>query len=256
MKFRSIALAFVGFTASCVLASDPAPRSTIDLKIDVTPEPEFPTALAQAGYIEGSAAAIIVVDETGQLRDHLLIDASHRLFGAELLRVIPQWRYTAPLKAGVPVTAARRVEVRFNASGAVISIFGHNAVLLRSPLVAQALHDKLRYQIASPRDLDQPLTATKVVPPQAPPLQFLGGQERSVLFQFFIDETGRVRIPIPVRDSSEPIESDLLDSAHQALSQWRFSPPTVNGEPVVTQATQPFRFSPRENETTPTGQAL
>ncbi len=211
MKFRSIALAFVGFTASCVLASDPAPRSTIDLKIDVTPEPEFPTALAQAGYIEGSAAAIIVVDETGQLRDHLLIDASHRLFGAELLRVIPQWRYTAPLKAGVPVTAARRVEVRFNASGAVISIFGHNAVLLRSPLVAQALHDKLRYQIASPRDLDQPLTATKVVPPQAPPpFSFLADKNGPSCFNSL--STRPVVCASPSRSAIRPNRSKATSS--------------------------------------------
>jgi len=60
----------------------------------------------------------------------------------------------------------------------------------------------------------------------------------SVNVEFYIDETGAVRLP-----SLAPGENLELGSlAIAALSQWRFNPPTSRGRAVLVKAVQTFNF--------------
>jgi len=64
-----------------------------------------------------------------------------------------------------------------------------------------------------------------------------------VSVEFYIDETGRVRMPSVDLETNEAYE-DLSATAIAAVGQWQFEPPTVKGRPVLVVAHQDFTFQP------------
>ena len=64
-----------------------------------------------------------------------------------------------------------------------------------------------------------------------------------MVYNFFIDQEGRVRIPWLDEQEFQHIDEEILDATYDALMQWEFTPPTVNGKKVVTQVSQPFWFT-------------
>jgi hypothetical protein len=55
------------------------------------------------------------------------------------------------------------------------------------------------------------------------------GERRRVLLDFFIDETGRPRMPVVVQASDTLFAAAAVD----ALDQWRFTAPTRRRQPVA-----------------------
>ena len=68
----------------------------------------------------------------------------------------------------------------------------------------------------------------------------LGGH---IHVEFYIDETGRVRMPSVSRETDEASEA-LSSAAITAVAQWQFDPPTVKGRAVLVLAQQDFNFKP------------
>ena len=58
---------------------------------------------------------------------------------------------------------------------------------------------------------------------------------------FYIDETGKVRIPVVEEYDGH---RGIVDAAYNAIRQWEFKPPTVKGKPVTVRVEQPFEFKP------------
>lgn len=251
IRYSFIALFFTSALFVFGTEEPTADSSQIVAPFEVTIEPDYPLKLRNQGLLEGTASAILVVSREGELLDYLLIEASHVLFGEALMKVIPEWKFSPPLQNGQPVNAARRINVNFDSSGAIISTFGFDAFIHRHPGFAAALRDPLRHQVVPSRNLDAPPKAVIKVEPTAPPADSLEGRTQRVVFTFFIDETGRVRIPVPVESAGPPVDEFLLDSVHNALVQWQFTPPTLDGRPVITQVNQPFDFLPRETSAPP-----
>ena len=54
---------------------------------------------------------------------------------------------------------------------------------------------------------------------------------------------GYVRIPIIQDAGNGKVDLQVLESLQQALAQWRFSPPTVEGRPVMAQVQQTFELT-------------
>jgi TonB family protein len=243
VSFVSLLLTFalsVSGTAKPGIESD-----KIDLQFDVTAEPEFPLRLRNEGLLEGTASVVVVVDRDGQLRDFLLLEASHVMLGEAVMKVVPDWKFTPPTQNGQPINAAHRINFIFDSHGAVISVFGFDAFIQRHPGYAATTRTPFRHEIVPPRQLDQLPVPLRRIDPAAPPLNSLHGQPQRVVFSFFIDQAGRVRIPLPIESPDHPIDEFLLDSVHNALVQWQFTPPTLDGKPVITQVNQPFDFLPR-----------
>ena len=63
-------------------------------------------------------------------------------------------------------------------------------------------------------------------------------QEGQVVLDFYIDEQGRPRMPVVTHSDDDALNL----AAVEALSHWRFVPPTRNGVPVMVRAKQSFRF--------------
>jgi TonB family protein len=64
------------------------------------------------------------------------------------------------------------------------------------------------------------------------------GVKGAVTIEFFIDETGAVRMAA----ASAQDDYTLTALAIDALSHWKFAPPTSRGKPVLVKASQVFNF--------------
>ena len=209
---------------------------------EVTVEPTFPARLRLEGILNGSVTVLVVINKDGNLQDYLVVEASHRLFAKTVTDALPKWKYFPILVDGKPVNAARRLRVEFKGGSAVISLLPHMAIEGMVPGV-KSMNDRQRaYAVASLRDLDRLPTPVKIVEPHL--LQSEGERNHGlkVVFHFFIDETGHVRIPVADEKALEQVDEQLLDSIHHALMQWEFTPPTIRGKPVVVRASQPFQI--------------
>jgi TonB family protein len=83
-----------------------------------------------------------------------------------------------------------------------------------------------------PLDLSQPSIPAAMTP--RPPDKKTG----EALVEFFVDEDGCVQLPRVV-SATEP---EFGAAAAQAISEWRFAPPTQGGKPVIERAQVPVKF--------------
>ncbi len=209
----------------------------------VTIEPQFPFALANQGVTEGHADYLIVVDNQGMLRDHLLVSSSHPLFAASVESVLPRWDFFAMEIDGQRVNAKHRVTVNFHNSGTFVVGWDSPKRIIDSRLGKMSgSADDASYQIARLDQLDALPEPLQVMQPSLPEPDLVPTEGLRIVYHFFIDETGRVRIPWIDEQELQHVAESILDATYDALMQWEFTPPTVNGEPVTVKASQPFIF--------------
>ena len=91
-----------------------------------------------------------------------------------------------------------------------------------------------------PRDLDRIPTPTKIVRPDYPAQIEQLSHGGHVTVEFYIDQTGRVRMPSASSETNEV----LAALAIRAVEQWRFEPPVARGRPALVQIRQDFNFKP------------
>jgi TonB family protein len=94
----------------------------------------------------------------------------------------------------------------------------------------------IEYHVCSLRDLDRIPTPLHVVAPAAS----LRPDAGEVKVEFYIDEQGKVRIPV----ARETSDAAFANAAVDAVSQWQFEPPTSKGKAVLVHAVQIFTIKP------------
>ena len=88
-------------------------------------------------------------------------------------------------------------------------------------------------------ELDRPLTAVEIVRPQHPgKLVQPAAAEGTVTLDFYVDADGKPRMPVVISTSNEVFALAAVD----ALSKWKFTPPTSAGRPVAVRVRQDFIF--------------
>ncbi len=219
--------------------------SKLEFSIKEYQDPIFPNSLKMEGYDEGYATFAICVNQFGELKDYLLLEASHIQFAKAVERVIPKWRYSVPLVDGEVGAIASKIRVNFErGSGFVYETIGYQSLLpnfINVPLYSDA------YRIYTLNELDSIPIPNHIQKPNFP-VQMLEERETvNAVFEFFIDKEGNVRIPT-LREADDRIDERLLIIAQEALLQWKFNPPMHNGKPVVAKAAQPFRFAKSASE--------
>jgi outer membrane biosynthesis protein TonB len=184
--------------------------------------PELPLGMRATGESGYSVVAVTVAPD-GRITDAVGIEASDRAFIDAVLAVVPEW-VLKPLED--PPTEPRRevFHYRFRLSG-VISVLSHRegaeaAFPGNTDTVAEIR--TLRWS-----DMDAPPERLPPEPDDAPPPRIRGMAE----INFIIDETGRVRVPAIVEASDWDAALVALD----AVSDWRFAPPTHEGKPVLVE---------------------
>lgn len=226
-----------------------SPESDPEFKFTMTEQPVFPFHLANAGVTSGSASFMLLVDREGQLQDFILLEATHHKFGEALAAVLPSWTYYPTEIDGRLVNTTSRIDVNFHSSGSVVSFSVSDDVqnLFSNRKLIQRGSES--YQVAELRELDRLPEPIHVVEPLPPHPELVGSEDINVVFSFYIDTSGVVRIPSLENTGNRVVDPQILEAVQNALFQWKFKSPTIDGQPVVVRVLQPFRFSAVSKET-------
>ena len=221
--------------AAAVRAADP-PHTT-PVRIIQTTELKFPVASATLVLSSGQTQVLINVDADGKLLDWLVVSYTQEVFADTAVRALKEWRYEPARVDGHPVGCRQALTFDFQAKGNVVSTLPsemyENFV---TSLFGQAVHP----QICTPQQLDQPLQAVTTVRPKYAGAAWTGGSATGrVVLDFFVDATGRPRMPVVVTAN----EKLFAAAAIEALQQWRFTAPTQAGRPVAVRVLQEFVFA-------------
>jgi TonB family protein len=222
-----------------VPASVAAPGDFSDnrsLKIIQTTPANFPDHLAVQGIREGEVRAVLSINADGKLADCLVIAYTHPDFAREVLSSVRSWEFEPPYERGQPVHTRAEVTFSFHARGMVLSLSPADTVAMQWNGI---LNPRMVSYVAKSTELDRPLTVIDAVSPRHPgnlisPARPTG----TVTLDFYIDAEGRPRMPVVRRASHEL----FAHAALEALSQWKFAPPTRGGQPAVVRVTQEFNF--------------
>lgn len=204
------------------------------IRIVQTVEPQFPLSPSTMTTSRGEASVMINVDATGKLVDWLVISYTHQAFADEAVHALKEWRFEPARRDGEPIATRSTVTFSFQADRKVMSVIPteYYDIFVRS-----WRGERVILQVCSPEQLDQPLQIVKTIQPRyAPVAKSPGGERRRVLLDFYVDETGRPRMPVVMHASDTLFAVAAVD----ALDQWRFTAPTRGRQPVAVHVQQEF----------------
>jgi|HubBroStandDraft_2_1064218.scaffolds.fasta_scaffold143928_2 TonB family protein len=235
-RFASF-LIFCGLAFPYPASASAPPNSSVLPPIVETMEPIFPPDLERDGIATGNVKFVIKVDKTGKLEDLLVTEYTRRQFADEATRAIRKWTFGPTWVGSEPVGWVRELDLYFRAEGTVIRLVNTEPLAVDKQAL-QGYDETIEYRACSLRDLDRIPIPRHVVAPAGP----LRPGSGPVKVEFYIDEEGRVRIPV-VR---EPADAAFANAAVEAVSQWQFEPPTCKGKPVLVHAIQIFTIAPED----------
>jgi TonB family protein len=233
----------LGVLALCSLAA----RAQIGLpayvpmRIDQTVEAAYPRKLVAIGLKSGAASLAIAVDDDGRLTDTLVTAYSHPAFAESALGAVKRWKFEPARVHGAARKSKSDITFRFELEGVVV-------VTLTPITYGELVHFKIApdseaYSACTLAQLDRIPNPTKIVNPVYPTQMARSSSGGHIHVEFYIDETGRVRMPSVSRETDEASE-ELSAAAITAVAQWQFDPPTAKGKPVLVLAQQDFNFKP------------
>lgn len=242
MKTLLRSLAFIAFVSAGIFslraADQPAVAAAtgyVPCKISSKTHAAFPVRLQANGITHGEVQLILEVAADGQLTDALLAAYTHRDFADEALRVLKASRFTPGSINGQPVISVIHLTFRFETNG--VLAFQRFGLPSRE---IESLGDEFEYRPHGPSTIDQPPTARQQPGPIYPKEWSDEGRTGSVTVDFYIDETGRTRIPVALDAPDELLATAAID----AVKEWRFETPRYRGKPALAHARQLFVFKP------------
>jgi TonB family protein len=176
------------------------------------------------------------VGPDGKLNDWLVVGYTMPEFADVAVRAIKHWRYEPARLRGEPVGATTELVFHFETRGTLV--VSQSVVENLEARMLRMLGHAYSFRAYSLRELDRIPTPIYTVSPQYPRELAEKGVKGRIAIDFFIDQTGAVRMPA----GSATDDARLSGLAIAALRQWRFEPPTHDGRPVLAQATQVFNF--------------
>ena len=240
MKTYLLRLVAIGLFAGGIAGAQvPLPTSTHQpLQMHQTMTPIFPHTLTNLGVREGYARVVLGVDGTGKLDELLVIGYTHPEFADSAVVAIKQWKFIPARLHGEPVACTTEIWIRYETEGAVV--VSHTGAEQLESRLYQLMPRTFAYRPHTLRELDRIPTPITVVKPVYTTSLAAQGVQGTVRVDFYIDETGTVRLPAAVSEEN----FNLAGLAIPALLQWKFEPPTCQGKPVLVKASQVFTFTP------------
>lgn len=173
------------------------------------------------------------VGPDAQLQDTLVTAYTHKAFADAALATLPLGTIHPKQINGRSVTTLIPLIVRFEVSGLlVVQRFASDEPELRP--------GEFAYEPCDPVRLDRPLQATAAPSPGYPKELRQQGVQGEVIVEYFVDETGRVRMPEIIQSGNAVLAGLSL----AAVEQWQFTPPSSQGRPVLVRVRQAFVFAP------------
>jgi TonB family protein len=234
MKIPALQI-LLGLAIAAVAPAQPLTQISQSLKINQTVTPLFPASLISVGITEGQVHIAISVNEEGKLTDALVVSYTDAELAVSAMEAIKEWTFEPARRADGPVGSRVELMVRFEARGAVIS-YTLNTFLER---YLSRMTVRRMIGTCEPAELDRPLAPTVCIHPMYPRELAQRGAQGDVVVEFYIDQTGAVRLPAVV----ESAHDQLSNVAVAALREWKFDPPTHHGEKVNVKALQRFKFA-------------
>ncbi|MBX3738680.1 MAG: TonB family protein [Candidatus Didemnitutus sp.] len=189
--------------------------------------------MLRRGVTHGEVQAILKIGPDARLQDTLVTAYTNKAFADAVLAALPQGVFRPRLVDGRPVTTIAAVTVRFEVQGLlVIERFASDDVEFRPGVLA--------YQPCDPTRLDQPLQTMFAPSPGYPRELRDQAVQGRVELEYYVDESGRVRVPIVTQAGNDTLASLSL----AAVERWRFVPPCSQGRPVLVRVRQTFLFQP------------
>ncbi len=239
MKTTLVALLFVASAlAPAVSAVDrpqPSNPDYIPCRVHRNTAAVFPIRLLEQGIIRGEATVIIEVDGTGQIVDQLVTAYTHPDFAEQATSAIKDWTFEAGRHKDLPVVSVVTINFEFSVNSIVVYERRFDSIRLD-----EYLANRYAYFAHGSATLDEKPVVLSASPPVYPREWANEGRHGSVIVRFYIDESGRARLPIV----TEKADDFLASAAAAAVKQWKFKPPTQGGKPVLAYAEQVFVFEP------------
>jgi TonB family protein len=210
----------------------------VPLKIIQTTRPTFPMKLQNTVVMEGDAWVVIKIDLKDQLEDWLVTGYTRKEFADEAVEALKQWQYETTRLRGEKWGTIREVHFVFSRSGVVISQSGIEGF---QNYLERLRPGGLGFRAYKLSEIDRIPVPIKVVSPGYPKELADKGVKGKVVVDFYVDETGKVRLPGALSWSNDV----LANLAVTAVKEWSFEPPTHKGEPVLLQVSQEFAFGPK-----------
>ena len=215
-----------------------ATRDYVPMSYIETEQPVYPTVATNLGLVNGEARICVQIDDAGVLTDYLALAYSHPAFYDSAVTALKKWKFKPALIHGFSRSATAVLSFNFKSQGVVVD--------LTTDSMAEIIHfrvapNSLSYRVCTLSELDRIPTPTKIVKPFYTPEQARRSHIRHVNVQFYIDESGHVRLPAVSRQTDEADE-ELCAAAVTAVEQWQFEPPVSKGRSVLVLAQQDFDF--------------
>lgn len=230
MKKLSHLLALVSLVAAI-----PAVAALESIRVDATVQPQMPFMLLQRGVLEGKVIVAVDVNAEGKLTDQLVVGYTHQQLVKPIIEAVKEWQYQPARRDGVAVPAQMELTVTLSATGVVIS---HTGTDMIEAFIERMQGDQFKYRPHRANEIDRVPTRTSTVAPKYAEDALKQGVRGKVQVHFYIDETGQARMPA-IDNSDHPY---LAGIAVEAVREWKFEPPTVQGRPVMVEASQEFNF--------------
>ncbi len=241
MKTSPVFILGIGLLLAGPVVGQPSrrPADWQSLKVIENVEPIFPYHLTQVGVSKGEARIAISTSAEGKLEEYLVVAYTDKEFADSAVAAIKEWTFEPARLRGEPVATTAELIFYFEARGTVVS--SATAADIFEAQVRRIMDGRYTYHPCTLQELDRiPLPLVTVHPQYATQLAEKGVKGR-VTIEFFIDETGAVRMPT----GSAEDNNQLTALAITALTQWKFEPPTSHGQAVLVRASQVFDFENR-----------
>lgn len=204
------------------------------LKIYRTVPIQYPISLMRDGVARGEARVLVNIDDQGHLTETMVLAYTHEPFADAALAAIRQWRFEPTRLHGENVGTVADLSFRFEVDGVLLVQRTGVPVFQKS----DPFDKNFAYRPYEFGTLDRIPTPQHVAEPVFPREWSDQGIHGKVTIDFFIDQTGAVRMPSLVA-TAHPL---LAAAATTAIREWRFDPPLRKGRPVLAHCEQVFTF--------------
>lgn len=234
---RGFALLLAGLLVSPAISPAVSAAEASDQRLTViqTCEPNVRPVIAEVLPSSGQVRVAINVDGSGRLIDWLLLDYTHTRYADAAVEAVQKWTYKAAIYKGEPIGTRTTLIFDFETRGQVVSMTCLDMV---DAYLKNFTGDRVVRCVVPGRELDAAPKPLVVVSPLAVSPELARGST-GVWVDFYIDEAGRPRMAAVDVKENDPMAMASIE----AIGQWRFTPPTSKGRPVVVRASQWFDFS-------------
>ena len=194
--------------------------------------------------VDASVVVIFTVRANGRVADAVTLTATNRVLGDSARDAVLAWRFERDPTLGrgrdaesSKVLRRELVEFVFKRDGIVTSMSHRDSAKAWFPPDYKAV-----VRLVQAAALEPPLARLEQ-PPSAATTELIRNRTSggSVLVSYVVDETGTVRVPFAERGADQT----LIDAAVALVGNWRYVPPTQDGEPVLVEARETLFFQPR-----------